>query len=269
MASFGKKAREKMNRITKKDGERLLSSKQQPTESRIVYAAVGRKCIKSDETVRLSEAYGNGTADVAAKLGQKMLSRQAPPGWDDINCDGWRSIKLPVHDKGGCTEFVVVFGGDFDPKRAQVLTERLALLLCPMLDGQLMDGEVREQDEIAATDSARSDDQLREMNDVMTPILLREMEHANSLTKIQQVQDQVEQVKSIMVHNIEMILDRQEALEELDAKASQLADAGLLFRKKTRKLRRWHLMNQVKWGVALGTLVTASVAIPIAIIATV
>ena len=29
----------------------------------------------------------------------------------------------------GCTGFVAVFGGTFDPKRAQATTERLALLL--------------------------------------------------------------------------------------------------------------------------------------------
>lgn len=269
MASLIERAKAKMK--NREDTGKLFSAGKGATLSSVVYVAVGRQCVRSTYNVTVSEAVGSDTPDVATKLGRKMLKRKSPPGWDDISCDGWRCIKLPVHDKGGCTSLVIVFGGDFDPKRAQATTERLALLLCPMLDGQLLDGDAtedRDRQDIQAADSARSDAEMREMNDVMTPILEREIEHANSMTKLEEVKNQVEQVKSIMVHNIEMILDRQEELEELDAKASQLADAGLQFRKKTRKLRRWHLMNQVKWGVAVGTLVTASVAIPIAILAT-
>lgn len=64
-----------------------------------------------------------------------------------------------------------------------------------------------------------------------------------------------------------MMLDRQELLGSLEAKTSELETMAQGVRQKARRLRRWHLMNQVKWGVAIGTLVTASVAIPIAVIA--
>jgi hypothetical protein len=60
-----------------------------------------------------------------------------------------------------------------------------------------------------------------------------------------------------------MILDRQEMLESLEGKTSELEDASRIFRKKTRALRRWHLMNQVKWGVAVGTALSVAVAIPV------
>ena len=63
-----------------------------------------------------------------------------------------------------------------------------------------------------------------------------------------------------------MMLDRQELLGSLEAKTSDLQEMAGIVRQKARRLRRWHLMNQVKWGVAIGTLVTASVAIPIAVI---
>lgn len=63
-----------------------------------------------------------------------------------------------------------------------------------------------------------------------------------------------------------MILDRQEMLESLEGKTSDLEDASRMFRKKTRAIRRWHLMNQVKWGVAVGTFVSAAVAIPIVLL---
>ena len=94
----------------------------------------------SNQTVLLSESFAPDAAQVAVNLGRKMVERKPPPGWDDIHTEGWRAIKLPVHDLGGCTSFIVVFGGDFPPENAQGLTERLALMLGPMVDGRIVDG---------------------------------------------------------------------------------------------------------------------------------
>jgi len=49
-----------------------------------------------------------------------------------------------------------------------------------------------------------------------------------------------------------MILDRQEQLEAMGEKASDLEKASGVFRKNTRALRRWHLMNQGEWRAAEG-----------------
>ena len=38
-------------------------------------------------------------------------------------------MKLPVHDLKGATGYVLVFGGAFDPKRAQAMVERFALMV--------------------------------------------------------------------------------------------------------------------------------------------
>ena len=98
---------------------------------------------------------------------------------------------------------------------------------------------------------------------MVNPILTRELAHANSLGKVQELQDQIESIRTVMERNVEMLLDRQEALGELEAKTNDLSAMSTGFRKNARKLRRWHLMNQVKWGVAIGTLVTASVRSPL------
>ena len=39
-----------------------------------------------------------------------------------------------MHDLRGATSYVVVFGGEFDPKRAQAIVERFALMLGPLAD---------------------------------------------------------------------------------------------------------------------------------------
>ena len=51
--------------------------------------------------------------------------------------------------------------------------------------------------------------QLRELDRTMAPVLWREIEQANSMSKIQALQDQVESIRGIMERNVEMILDRQ------------------------------------------------------------
>mmetsp|Transcript_7584 Transcript_7584/g.31398 ORF Transcript_7584/g.31398 Transcript_7584/m.31398 type:complete len:181 (+) Transcript_7584:609-1151(+) len=98
-------------------------------------------------------------------------------------------------------------------------------------------------------------------------VLEREIEAANSRAALDKVANQVEEVRAIMERNVEMILDRGERLDALESKSDALSEATLAFKKQARKLKRWHLMNQVKWGVAVGSLVTASVAIPIVILA--
>ena len=100
----------------------------------------------------------------------------------------------------------------------------------------------------------------------MAPVLQREVNSANSKRKIDELQNQISEVRKIMEQNVEMILDRQEALESLQEATEQLSQGANTFRKRTRALRRWHLMNQVKWGVMAGTIVTASIAIPIALL---
>jgi len=97
-------------------------------------------------------------------------------------------------------------------------------------------------------------------------MLEREVASANDFSAAESVTHKVEEVRAIMEHNVEMLLDRGDKLEKLEHQSESLKSAAGMFRKQSRKLKRWHLMNKVKWGVAVGTLVTASIAIPIALL---
>jgi hypothetical protein len=222
----------------------------------------------------------SGADEVAVALGRKIMVRKAPPGWDDIHTEGWRAVKLPVHDMLGATSYIVVFGGDFDPKRAQAIVERFALMLGPMVEGVVDSGkqlaDAAETSQLGGSSGAAgrgggygvdaAAEQVLAVHQVMEPVLRREIQHANSKRKIDELHNQISDVRKIMEQNVDMILDRQEDLEALSNKTEALASTANTFRKKTRQLRRWHLMNQVKWGVMVGTVVTASVAIPIALL---
>jgi len=120
------------------------------TPRQSVYAAVGRQKPMTNGSTTSSEAYTADVPVIAVELGRKMLARKPTPGWDDICCEGWRAIKLPVHDMHGCNSYVIVFGGEFDPKRAQAIVERFALMLGPMIDGQLLDGDDSTRKDAAA-----------------------------------------------------------------------------------------------------------------------
>eukprot|EP00615_Pteridomonas_danica_P002963 CAMPEP_0114358860 /NCGR_PEP_ID=MMETSP0101-20121206/22582_1 /TAXON_ID=38822 ORGANISM="Pteridomonas danica, Strain PT" /NCGR_SAMPLE_ID=MMETSP0101 /ASSEMBLY_ACC=CAM_ASM_000211 /LENGTH=267 /DNA_ID=CAMNT_0001502111 /DNA_START=135 /DNA_END=938 /DNA_ORIENTATION=- len=241
------------------------------TSSKCVYAGVCRQQPMKTGGVTLCETFDDSTPTVAAELGRKMLRRKPVPGWDDISSNGWRAIKLPVHDMNGATGYVIVFGGEFDPKRAQATTERFALLIGPMIDGQLSHGEAPHLSkvDVAQADASRSSQDILELHKTMEPMLSREIVHANSMEKIDLLKDHIAEVRGIMENNVNMILDRQELLEDIEGKSSELEGASKIFRKKTRAIRRWHLMNQVKWGVAIGTAVTAAVAIPVVLLVSV
>jgi len=205
----------------------------------------------------------------------------------------------------------LVFGGDFDPKRAQAAVERFALLLGPMVGARedLVDSShsavaSSSAPSVAATEEMGShpsgsnqakplvtptaydlrressakevvgekegEEQaaaMRALREAAAPILTREMEHVNSTKKMDIIHNQISDIRKIMEKNVEMILDRQEQLESLEEKSSELMKGSSIFRKRTRALRRWHLRNQIKWGVAIGTMVSVAVALPIVLLA--
>ncbi|KAH8074703.1 hypothetical protein JL721_2273 [Aureococcus anophagefferens] len=206
-----------------------------------------------------------GRVERYAALGRRMAARADPPGWDDVG-DGsskplaagggnLRCIKLPVCDLAGTPPYAAACG--YPLAKAQSLCERLALLL-----GPLVDAELASRDATAKKAKGVSPEGARQLREVLE----REIAAANSSARLHEVANQVEEVRAIMEKNVEMILDRGEQLESLDAKSEDLSTATGMFRKQARKLKRWHLMNQVKYGLAVGTIVTASVAVPIAIL---
>jgi vesicle-associated membrane protein 4 len=166
----------------------------------------------------------------------------------------------------GAFGYVVVFGGEFSAKRAQAIVERFALMLGPMVDGPGVDKETGQQ----GADEARQQgpQATLALHKTMEPVLARELASANGKEKIEEILNQVSEVRQIMEKNVELILDRQEQLEDLEANTTELEKGAHQFRKGTRKLRRWHLMNQVKFGVAVGTAISVAVAIPIVLLAT-
>lgn len=206
---------------------------------RIAYVAVSR-----NEEILAEAVDGSSAMDNAPfKLGRRMVTRAPPPGWDDIRSGKHRAIRLPIHDIEGCTSYTISFGIGFPLERAQAFVQKLALMIEPLIEKRAN----------FSTDS-------ESIESTIYPVLERELDHGNSGENVYQIENQIHEVKSTMLCNVEMMLDRSEKISDLESKSSQMEQATLLFKRKSRRLRRFHLSNQVKWGVAIGTMATAATA---------
>uniref|UniRef100_A0A7S1TW33 V-SNARE coiled-coil homology domain-containing protein n=1 Tax=Phaeomonas parva TaxID=124430 RepID=A0A7S1TW33_9STRA len=217
---------------------------------------------KYAEAENLGEA-GQGTDRDVRAIYDRLLARKPAPGWDEIAMGALRAVKCPIHTENGVTNFCCVFDSNADSKKVQSFVEHQVLMLGPIVAQYVEPPKV--QGDAFMTERPPKPSQ-RQMQDVIVPRLEQEIQRINTNNKLSELAGKVDDVKSIMIQNVDMILERQERLEALENQSEGLMEASQMFRTNARKLKRWHLMNQVKWGIALGTAVTASVAIPIAIL---
>lgn len=80
------------------------------------------------------------------------------------------------------------------------------------------------------------------------------------MEQIHYVQDELYELKQMMVDNVNYLLDRGEKLEELQEKTQLLEDQSMQFKKGSKKVRRheWWVKNKVK--VAVGTVTGCGLA---------
>mmetsp|Transcript_14275 Transcript_14275/g.21987 ORF Transcript_14275/g.21987 Transcript_14275/m.21987 type:complete len:230 (-) Transcript_14275:251-940(-) len=106
------------------------------------------------------------------------------------------------------------------------------------------------------------------MNEGFSPVLSEVMTHYNSgnpLTldgntdHIGKVQGQMEEVKEVMVQNIEKVLERGEKIELLVDKTEQLSQTAFKFNSTSRSLQRTMYWRKVKRRVLIGVAVIVAI----------
>jgi len=97
--------------------------------------------------------------------------------------------------------------------------------------------------------------------DTFAATLLQRMEQASSGGRLAMVSSKVEEVRSIMADNIELLLHRGDQLDALDDKATNMNRMAQAFRRRARDAKRFQLWQQAKFGLVVGTAVTVGVAI--------
>ncbi|XP_019874628.1 synaptobrevin isoform X1 [Aethina tumida] len=75
-----------------------------------------------------------------------------------------------------------------------------------------------------------------------------------SNNKLQQAQQQVNEVVGIMRVNVEKVLERDQKLSELDSRADALQEGGKRFEQQAQKLKRKYWWKNIKMMIILGVI---------------
>lgn len=73
-------------------------------------------------------------------------------------------------------------------------------------------------------------------------------------SKLEQAQQQVNEVVGIMRVNVEKVLERDQKLSELDSRAEALQEGGKRFEQQAQKLKRKYWWKNIKMMIIMGTI---------------
>ena len=93
------------------------------------------------------------------------------------------------------------------------------------------------------------------------PILMQRMDEVSYLGKMAMVNEQLESLRGIMAKNIEIIIERGDKIDHLQKSTSKLQQMAIVFKKRSKQVKRQMLWQNAKHGMVIGTAITAGVAI--------
>jgi len=99
------------------------------------------------------------------------------------------------------------------------------------------------------------------LNKQFAPILKQEMERAPEQDRVSQVKQEIEEVKGVMVHNIEKVLQRGDRIELLVDKTEALDNQAQTFKKRATKLKSAMWWKNAKLMIILGIVIVAIITV--------
>jgi len=97
--------------------------------------------------------------------------------------------------------------------------------------------------------------------ETFAPCLLQRMEEVAYMGRLAMVNEKIDNCKRQMHDNIQLILDNEGKLDALGDKASKMEQVSHVFKKRARDVKRFHMWQNAKHGVVVGTLITGVVAV--------
>ena len=88
------------------------------------------------------------------------------------------------------------------------------------------------------------------------PILQQRMEEVTYLGHMALLDQKLQACQLQMEHNIDLILERGEKLDDLQTDATKMQEMASVFRKRAKKVRRLKMMQDAKYGVVMGAAIT-------------
>jgi len=155
----------------------------------------------------------------------------------------------------------------FDQEADDETSEELIWSFAAVADKTLEDAQVKSFLEklVYITMPLREDDDWRKgellcAQETFAPILLQKMEQVDEQGRLAMVNERVNTAREIMSKNIEMALERDQSLEELRNTSEELSLMARQFKKRSKQVKRFKMIQNAKHGVIVGTAVTAATA---------
>ena len=216
-------------------------------EPGLLWAAVTRNETVLAECGVITSAE-DSRARAVVELAQQILKKKPTAGWEFARARGLSAVKFHVHDVHEQSEIIwaisCVHEAGFDGTLAKGFLEKITLLTEPLRRTL----EWRTGRVLCAQAS-------------FAPVLQQRLEQANSTGSTAMVSQQVDEVKSVMHENIELILRRGEDLETLEARSEGLSQLAQHFKAQATKAKRFQMWQHAKFGAVVGGAVTVGVAV--------
>ena len=205
--------------------------------------------------VILVEAGEDNYDGAVVELGQKLLSKKATPGWEfqRNKKKKLRGIKLHVFDH-------VTVGQREDHDTSEEKEKKLVWSFAAISESSLEKEQVKSFLEklVFITEPMRHDEGEWRYGDLLcgqqsfAPILLQRMEQVEYQGRLAMVNQRIESTKEIMSKNIELILEREEYLQNIEERSESLNILSKQFKKRSKQMKRYKMWQNAKHGVVMG-----------------
>uniref|UniRef100_A0A7E4UN51 V-SNARE coiled-coil homology domain-containing protein n=1 Tax=Panagrellus redivivus TaxID=6233 RepID=A0A7E4UN51_PANRE len=88
----------------------------------------------------------------------------------------------------------------------------------------------------------------------------------NTPENVKRVQDQVQEVKTIMAENVVRIMERGERLDDIDSRTEALHNSAQSFQQNANRVQRHMCLKNLKWSIFLAIVVLCVIALIIVLI---
>jgi vesicle-associated membrane protein 5 len=208
-------------------------------------------CISRDKTI-LAEAGEDHSIDGAVtKAARELMKKKPTPGYEFYKKGPYSGVKFHVYEK--------------DP----ISSELFIWMFCCVHDATVKTDQAQSFLEkiLIMTEMNRKNDFEWQYGGVLAcqatfaPCLLQRMQEVAYLGRMAMVNEKVDNCKDQMHDNIMLILENEGKIEELGEKATRMEQASHVFKKRSQDIKRFHMWQNAKHGVVVGSLVTAGVAV--------
>lgn len=211
-------------------------------------------CVARNDTI-LAEAGDENFDGSVAATARGLLGRKPTPGFEfhSENSKKYsyrlKGVKFHLYDQHMGKQIIWVYAAVYDPsavekQEVQSFIEKIV----GITEHQRESPEWIFGDTLTAQES-------------FAPILLQRMQEVTYYGKMAMLEEKLNYSKVIMEQNIAKILENEEKLDDLREDTTKLQDMASVFKKRAKRVRRMKMMQNAKYGIMMGTAVTAGVAI--------